>query len=280
MRPMVGNARRVVGTRLQDPREGSSGKECMSAWFDTAKFMKRIAICLFLSTGVSACATVPDDPVEREIYEQANDPYRPVNEAVFEFNMAVDKAIVRPIAKAYDFLLPTLMKNGVRNFIRHLKTPAILVNDLMQGEVERAGDTMGRFIFNTVAGFGGVFDVAGEAGIPHHEEDFGQTLAVWGVGEGPYLTLPFLGPSNGRDFAGFLVDAAFDPLLWQGCNSDDFVIENNGLLRAGAEAIDSRARNVTRLETLEETSLDFYATVRSLYRQQRDSLIRNGEPDD
>jgi phospholipid-binding lipoprotein MlaA len=150
----------------------------------------------------------------------------------------------------------------------------------MQGDIDRAGETMGRFIFNTVAGFGGVFDVAGEAGIEYHQEDFGQTLAVWGVEEGPYLMLPFIGPSSGRDAIGIIVDAGLDPLRWWGYNSDDFVIENNGLIRTVAEAVDTRSRNYKQLEDLEETSLDFYATVRSLYRQQRESLIRNGVPDD
>lgn len=252
----------------------------MSAWLDTAGFLKRAALCLFLAVSVSACATAPDDPVEREIYEEANDPAQPLNEAIFEFNLALDKAIIRPVARAYDFIFPSLVKDGVRNFVRHLRTPVILANDLMQGEIDRAGETMGRFIFNTIAGFGGIFDVAGEAGIEFHEEDFGQTLAVWGVEEGPYLMLPFLGPSTGRDFAGFIVDAGLDPLRWWGYNSDDFIVENNGALRAGAQLIDTRSRNVDQLEDAEETSLDFYATVRSLYRQQRDSMIRNGDPDE
>ncbi len=242
--------------------------------------VKRLCAGIVVAFAVAGCATAPTDPVEREIYDEANDPVQPLNEAIFEFNMAIDRAVLRPVAQAYEFILPDLVRDGVRNFVRHLKTPVILANDLMQGEIDRAGETMGRFIFNTVAGFGGVFDVAGEAGIEYHQEDFGQTLAVWGVDEGPYLMLPFIGPSSGRDALGLIVDAGLDPLRWWGYNSNEFVIENNGMIRTAAEVIDTRSRNYKQLEDLEETSLDFYATVRSLYRQQRESLIRNGEPDD
>lgn len=242
--------------------------------------LRRLLAGSLIALAVVGCATAPEDPVDREIYEEANDPARPFNEAVFEFNMAVDRGVLRPIAKAYEFILPDLVRDGVRNFLRHLRTPVILANDLLQGDLESAGTTMGRFAFNTVAGLGGIFDVAGEAGVEFKDEDFGQTLAVWGADEGPYLMLPFLGPSNVRDFSGFIVDAAFDPLRWWGYNSNEPIIENNGIIRAAATAIDSRSRNYAQIEELEESSLDFYATVRSLYRQDRDNMIRNGEVGD
>lgn len=252
----------------------------MPSGFFSLKTVSRFAIASILALGLVGCATAPTDPVEREIYDEANDPAQPLNEAIFEFNLALDKIILRPVAKVYEAVLPDLVRDGVRNFVRHLKTPVILANDLLQGDVDRAGETMGRFVFNTVAGVGGIFDVAGEAGIEYHQEDFGQTLAVWGVDEGAYIMLPVLGPSSGRDVAGLVVDTVMDPLFWWGQNSSEPIIENNTLIRAVTEAVDSRSRNYQQLEDLEETSLDFYATVRSLYRQQRNDLIRNGAEDE
>ncbi len=245
-----------------------------------SKLIRSVFLGISLSFALTACATAPEDPVEREIYEQANDPAQPVNEAIFEFNMAVDRGILRPVAKAYEFVLPDLVRDGIRNFLRHLRTPVIAANDILQGEFARAGDTLGRFAFNTTMGLGGIFDPAGEAGVEFHEEDFGQTLAVWGVDEGPYLMLPLLGPSSGRDLVGLIVDTGLDPFQWWSYNSEKWVIENNSTIRAVATAIDTRSRNYQQIEDLEETSLDFYAAVRSLYRQQRNSLINNGSEND
>lgn len=252
----------------------------MPIGFSLASMLRGVFLAAAVAILAVGCATQPTDPVEREIYEEANDPIQPLNEAIFEFNLAVDKGIIRPVAKAYEYVLPEFVRDSVRNFIRHLKTPVILANDILQGEIDRATQTAGRFTFNTIAGFGGLFDPAAGAGVEFHEEDFGQTLAVWGVGEGPYLMLPFLGPSSGRDFAGFIVDTALDPFQWWGYNSDSFLADSQGIIRAGVEVIDTRSRNYRQLEDLEETSLDFYATVRSLYRQQRESLIRNGADGD
>jgi len=245
-----------------------------------SKLVRSVFLGLCLSVALTACATAPDDPVEREIYDQANDPAQPLNEAIFEFNMAIDRGLLRPIAKAYEFILPDLVRDGIRNVLRNLRTPVIAANDVLQGEFARAGDTLGRFAFNTSMGLGGIFDVAGEAGVEFHEEDFGQTLAVWGFEEGPYLMLPVLGPSNGRDLVGFIVDTGLDPFQWWSYNSDTWIVENQGMVRGVATAVDTRSRNYQQLEDLEETSLDFYAAVRSLYRQQRNSLINNGMAND
>lgn len=241
---------------------------------------RRGLVVVFLASGLAACATAPTDPIERQLYEEANDPIQPLNEAIFDFNLAVYKNVLKPVSQAYEFILPELVRDGVRNFLRNLESPVVIVNHVLQGEPERAGDELGRFMVNSFGGVLGVFDVASEAGIPNEPEDFGQTLAVWGVDEGPYLVLPFLGSSSGRDLAGFVVDMAFDPFFWAGMNSEETVIENNGLIRAGLGAVDETSRNYRQIDTLEETSLDFYATVRSLYRQQRQNLILNGaEPD-
>lgn len=240
----------------------------------------RVVLACFMLTAVAACATPPSDPDERAIYDETNDPLEPMNRAIFEFNVAVDKYILTPVARGYEFILPQLVRDSVRSFLRHLKTPVILANDLLQGETERAGETMGRFVFNSVMGIGGLFDPAGEATLAYHEEDFGQTLAVWGVDEGPYLMLPFFGPSNVRDGIGIhVVDHGLDPLSYVGYNSDTFIAEHNGMIRGVTEAVDTRSRNWRDVRELEESSLDFYAAVRSLYRQQRQKLITNGEAD-
>lgn len=233
-----------------------------------------------LALSVTACATAPTDPVEREIYEEANDPLQPFNEAMFDFNLALYKGVLKPVAQAYEYVVPELARDSVRNFLRNLRSPVIFVNHALQGEPERAGDELGRFMFNSFGGLFGLFDVATAADIPDEEEDFGQTLAVWGVEEGPYLVLPIYGSTNVRDISGEIVDLAFDPLFWIGLDSDEPVVEYNGIIRYAVNGIDETSRNYRQIDALEETSLDFYSTVRSLYRQQRNSLIRNGAEDD
>jgi len=242
------------------------------------RWLFRSLVVALLALSIGACATPPEDPEERAAYEQTNDPLEPLNRTIFDFNIFVDEYVLRPVAKAYEYL-PDLVRNSVRNFLRNLKSPVILANDIMQGEVERAGDTMGRFMFNTMVG-GGLFDPASDAGIPYHEEDFGQTLAVWGVESGPYLMLPILGPSTFRDTGGIVVDRFIDPITYWGENSSRDWPEYAGAILGFTNAIDMRSRNYRQVEDLQETSLDFYATVRSLYRQQRQSVIENSDAGD
>ena len=147
-----------------------------------------------------------------------------------------------------------------------------VANDLLQGEATRATESVGRFMFNTILGFGGFVDVGGLLGMPEgHTEDFGQTLAVYGVGSGPYMMVPFLGPSNPRDLTGFVVDFAFDPL--------SFILPTPvSVGRTGGELVSLREENIETVEELERTSIDFYAATRTLSRQLRDNEIRNGAP--
>jgi phospholipid-binding lipoprotein MlaA len=134
--------------------------------------------------------------------EDDNDPLEGLNRGIFEFNRVVDGVLIKPAAQIYRGVLPQQAQDSVRSFLRNLRSPVILANDVLQGDMDRAGSTIGRFLVNTTLGIGGLFDVASELGMPFHDEDFGQTLAVWGVGEGPYLVLPLLGPSNPRDAVG------------------------------------------------------------------------------
>jgi phospholipid-binding lipoprotein MlaA len=229
--------------------------------------------CFAIVLAISGCATEPpaNDPEAVAAYKQANDPLEPFNRAMFEVNLGLDKAIVKPIAYVYKEAVPEIFQNFVRNFLDNLRSPIIFVNDLLQGEFERAGNTLIRFVMNSSFGIGGINDFAGEVGIMKHDEDFGQTLAVAGVESGPYLMLPIFGPSNPRDGIGILVDLLIDPFRY---------ITNTafGLGRSGARAVDTRARRYDTINDLERTSLDFYAAVRSLHLQRRADEIRNGAP--
>ncbi len=231
--------------------------------------MKRIFSILgamLVAASVAGCASDPSGQ---------NDPYEQTNRSFFAFDQGFDHAIGRPAAVFYNHVVPGFARNGVHNFLSNLDSPVIFANDLLQGEPRRAGQTLGRALFNTSFGLGGFFDVGGRMGLPGHEEDFGQTLGVWGAGEGPYLVLPFAGPSNPRDLVGVAGDYALDPFTYMKWNNSTLY---NGL-RAGLGVIDLRARNVDSLDQIERTSVDLYATTRSLYRQHRNAEIRNGAPD-
>ena len=237
------------------------------------------AFCLPL---LFACATQPasDDQEAVEAYDEANDPFEPFNRYVFAVNLALDKLLVRPVAEVYRGVLPQPVQDGVRNSLDNLDIPLTFMNDLLQGETERAGQSFARFGGNTLYGIAGVFDVMRgspdsppEAGIPPHEEDLGQTLAVWGVPEGPYLMLPVLGPSSLRHTIGRVGDSFMDPV---GYIPNDEHRLGFSLARKGLSGLDLRARNIETLDDIERSSIDYYAAIRSLYRQNRASQIANG----
>ncbi len=235
----------------------------------------RVALLAGLVLFMPGCATPPTDPDALAAYNEANDPLEPMNRQIFGFNKFADKYLIKPIAQGYVAVVPAAGRRSVRNFLNNLHTPVVFANDVMQGEFERAGITVGRVIVNSTAGIGGLFDVATEIGLPYHNEDFGQTLAVWGVGEGPYLMLPILGPSNPRDTVGMVADGFMDPLDWYLDNTHRTYLI---YVRALIDGIDRRAEVIDALDEIERTSLDFYATIRSLYRQRRIDEINNGEP--
>ena len=232
--------------------------------------MKRFVGILLLAVLAAGCATSKDPEAIAQ-----NDPYEHTNRAIFDLNMKLDNAVAKPVAKFYNHAVPTFARNGVRNFLTNLNKPVTLGNDMLQGEGPRAGETIGRFAVNTTLGVGGLVDVATMIGIPDHSEDFGQTLGTWGVGEGPYLVIPLMGPDMPRDIAGDVVDIFIDPLTYIKFHGSDTWYA----VRSGVSVLDMRARNVDSVEQIERTSIDFYATTRSLYRQFRNSEIRNGKPD-
>jgi phospholipid-binding lipoprotein MlaA len=204
-----------------------------------------------------------------------NDPYESFNRKMFDINDTLDRNVALPVAKAYTHVVPEPGRDGVHNFLTNLNAPVTLANDLLQLEPKRAVQTVGRALVNTTIGLGGLIDVATPMGIPAHEEDFGETLALWGVGEGPYLVLPLLGPSNPRDLTGRIVDIGFDPLTYAGMREKDLWMGSRQLLTL----LDERSRNIDTMDELRRSSVDLYATLRSLYRQHRNAEIHGGKPD-
>lgn len=210
--------------------------------------------------------------------DDVNDPLEPLNRAIFGFNEVVYAAVLTPIAKTYNAVLPTNFRAGVTNAIDNLASPVTFVNDLLQFEIDRALTTVARFVVNTIGGIGGIADMASAIGLEKHEEDFGQTLGVYGMGEGFYLVLPLLGPSNPRDAVGkYVVDPFFDPLGMYLSNTDR---DAEAWARTGVSAVDEYAGVVEELEQIKKTSVDFYAAIRSLYRQKRQTEISNGREED
>ncbi len=236
----------------------------------------RLGAVFLLGFMVTACASAPNanDPEAVAEYKEINDPLEPFNRAMFELNRGLDTLLLRPAATFYRGITPPPIQDLVSNFLNNLKTPVILLNDLLQGEADRAMNTLSRFAINTTVGILGFGDPATEMGYPAHKEDFGQTLATWGVEDGPYLVLPILGPSNPRDAVGKVVDIITDPIWHYAQNTDKEYIPNQ---RFVADSINFRAQNMEAIDDLEKTSLDYYAAVRSLYRQVRDDEIKNGK---
>jgi phospholipid-binding lipoprotein MlaA len=237
-----------------------------------AGWIRVIAVVATVSS-LGACTSAEGDPAARAEALRNNDPYESWNRRVFDFNLKVDDAIGKPLAEAYRRAIPQFGRDRIRNMIDNWNSPVVFMNDVLQGERKRAAETAVRFWFNSTFGIAGLFDAAGQLGLKAHKEDFGQTLAVWGVPEGPYLMLPLLGPSNPRDLVGRGVDSAASPwgyLLPAGF----FWVE---LVVGGLDAVDTRARTGDALDELRRTSLDLYASLRSLYRQNRQSEISNGQ---
>ena len=234
---------------------------------------KAIVSAAFAALVVGGCATPPpaDDKEATAAFKEANDPYEPFNRTMLEFNLFLDRAILRPVSYVYKEGVPEPIRTNIHNFLENLRAPITFANDVMQGEMDRAGNTLLRFGMNSTFGVAGINDLAAEMGFPKHEEDFGQTMATWGVDSGPYLVLPIFGPSNPRDGIGLLVDSLADPFRY--VTPWEFRL---GVL--AGRAVDKRARNYDAIEDLQKNSLDLYAAVRSLYRQRRADEIRNGAP--
>lgn len=228
------------------------------------------------SDKTAGVASIPANerlPWETEEAEAEDaDPYESFNRKVYRFNSAVDRAILKPLARVYDKLLPDMVQRRIGNFFRNLGEPTVIVNDLLQGKFQESMAATARFLANSTLGIGGLFDVAAEAGVPRQQEDFGQTLAVWGAQPGPYLVLPVLGPRTVRDSFGWVADWYTDPVTY---------IDNEPLrwgLR-GANLVDTRWQLMDASRVLEQATDDEYLFVREAYLQRRNNLIRDGKTD-
>ncbi|WP_170294632.1 MlaA family lipoprotein [Roseospira navarrensis] len=200
-----------------------------------------------------------------------SDPYEDWNRYVFDLNTLI-YMFLQPVIAPYG-VLPEERQDNVDNFLHNVSTPVILLNDLLQGEVDRAWVTTQRFGVNSTVGLLGFVDAAEEMGLPKHSEDFGQTLGVWGLGDSPYMVYPLLGPGNPRDGVGRMVDMVSDPMFWLTGNTG----QNMARMKTYATVSSQLGSNTNRLEELRSTSIDFYAAVRSLYVQSRRAAIANDE---
>lgn len=235
-----------------------------------------LVIAVLLLGTLGGCATPPKDPEDLAFYKETNDPLEPTNRVMYSIDNGIDTVLLRPAAQAYRFLFPQAVRNGIHNVLSNLGTPVQLSNDMLSGRPRRAGDTTMRFLINTTVGVVGIFDVAKQWGYPNHDSDFGITMALWGVPDGPFLFLPVFGPSDPRDAIGLGADAVMDPFTWVGNGTAARALDWS---RQGINALDQRERHLDDIENVKKTALDPYATFRSLYRQHRQSQIETARND-
>lgn len=227
-------------------------------------------LCMLLLAGCINCAP-ENDPVALAAYKEANDPLEPTNRVFFGFNIRADKYMIKPVAEGYRYIMPQPIRNGIYNFFINLRQPMYLVNAALQGEGKQSAEITERFFANTLFGFFGFADVASSMDIPSHNNDFGQTLYVWGIKNGgPYLMLPLLGPSNPRDVAGIVVDSFLAPVDWV-LYKEPWLVYGRVVL----ERFVQRERALDFLDSLEKSSTDYYATMRTMYQQNRTKKLED-----
>lgn len=220
-------------------------------------------LCLLLLC--SGCASLPPGAKPNP-----EDPYERFNRAMYIFNDSLDRAVLKPVATGYHNYVPSPIRSGIGNFFTNLGTPIDILNNLLQGKLLNALSDTGRLVINTTIGIGGLFDPASAIGLVEHDEDFGQTLAVWGVPSGPYLVLPFFGPSGIRDGVGDLVDTYADPLYYYDENPEQYYLY-------ALHYIDLRA-SLLQADDLLQDAFDPYAFIRDAYLQRREYVIYDGNP--
>jgi phospholipid-binding lipoprotein MlaA len=228
-----------------------------------------VMLMLGVTTAPLQAADVPPvDPMEQPTY----DPLEGMNRAIYSFNKSFDRWLLKPVARGYDFITPKPVQLGVRRFFSNLWSPTVVINDVLQGKLRQSVGDTSRFVVNSTIGIVGLFDVADKWGLPPHDEDFGQTLAVWGVHEGPYLVLPIIGPRNARDSVGILGDWFTHPVRYLNDTTTQWILW-------GVQTVDTRAKLLGASDVLNQAAgQDEYLFVREAYRQRRYNLIYDGNP--
>lgn len=226
-----------------------------------------IEVCLLTSALLMPGCASTEKHHELSVYEAGHaDPYEGFNRSMYGFNMTLDKYFFKPVSDGYKFITPDFMETGVNNFFTNLKGINVVLNDVLQGKFQQSASDAGRFLTNTTVGVGGLIDVASEVGLKNNVEDFGQTLAVWGVGQGAYLVLPVFGPTTIRDGGAGILDRAANPGTY---------VPGTGIL----EGINDRANAEGALNFINEAALDPYVFTRESFLQYRRNLVNDGKND-
>lgn len=231
------------------------------AWVPPFQARRILLLVLFVFL-VGGCASLAENP----------DPWEPMNRKFHNLNLTLDRTIMRPVAETYVKILPRRMRTAISNFYNNLRMPKVIINSFLQGKPVETLDAIGRFVMNSSLGIGGLFDLASDVNLPQRDEDFGQTFAVWGIPQGPYLELPFLGPSTVRDVSDVPLSIYTNPL--------------NPLFNIGPATIpvtvigvvDARSRVLAATRFRDESALDTYVFQREAFLQRRNFLIHDGNP--
>ncbi|MEM9168717.1 MAG: VacJ family lipoprotein [Pseudomonadota bacterium] len=257
-------------------RKSAVGVVALAAVFTAAPASAQIFTTAAQIAAADAAQTSSAEPAGEArpvaVVAGVRDPWEGLNRDLFGVNVFVDDNFLVPLSKGYRAVTPKPGRRGIGRFLANLRAPGVFVNDILQGEFGRAGETLGRFVVNTTIGAGGFADPAAQLGVPAHSEDFGQTLAVWGVPSGPYTFFPFFGPGTVRSNVGLLGQLALNPLLY--FSSDP--VQTANLVRSGVGVVSAREPLIEPLQEIRDNSLDYYASFRSFYLQARVREIANG----
>ncbi len=238
--------------------------------------MQAILLGAFGALLLSACATTGAQNAQATSSE---DPFENFNRSVFAFNAGVDKYALAPAARTYETVTPKFGRDRVSDFFGNLGEPVTFINSALQGNDTYAADTLFRFLINSTVGIAGLWDPAEKMGVPEHDEDFGQTLAVWGAPSGPYLVVPFLGPSNPRDLFGTITDRLLDPMTWTEFAGSPDLDDQIAYSRTALGGLQARINLDEQIEALNDQP-EPYTALRRIYSSQRQADARNGNVSD